>query len=143
MADIVKFPTRRFFITNEERASAALAAVEAFRNERAGSSLDFTDGMQEAIGDLIGDLCHLAARHKIPPFKMLELGAAYYVNEIVCEENSTFLSVKATLNVLAREASQTSDPYEVVDDESVAYWRMQVQWEYGPEAIPTPPEGDE
>ena len=37
MADIVNFPTRRYFITNEERASAALAAVEAFRNVRAGS----------------------------------------------------------------------------------------------------------
>ena len=31
MADIVNFPTRRFFITNEERASAALATVKAFR----------------------------------------------------------------------------------------------------------------
>ena len=69
MADIVKFPTRRFFITNEERASAALAAVEAFRNVR-DSSLYSNGSMREAIGDLIGDLCHLVVRHKIPPFEM-------------------------------------------------------------------------
>jgi hypothetical protein len=65
MADIVKFPTLRSFITNEERASAALAAVKAFRDERAGLSLDISDDMQEAIGYLIGDLCHLAKRHEI------------------------------------------------------------------------------
>ena len=98
MADIVNFPTPQFFMTNEERASHALAAVEAFRNVRGGSPPD----MEEAILHLIGDLCHLAARHKLPPFEMLETGAKFYVNEIVCEENSTFLSVKATLNVLAR-----------------------------------------
>ena len=84
---------------------------------------DFTDGMQEAIGDLIGDLCHLAARHKIPPFEMLETGAEFYVNEIVCEENSLFLDVKATLNVLARRwphdengftiGQESNEPYEV------------------------------
>ena len=150
MADIVKFPTRRFFITNEERASAALAAVKAFRNEHAGSSLDFTDGMQEAISDLIGDLCHLAARHEIPPFEMLETGVAFYVNELVCPENSLFLDVKATLNVLARRwphdengfniGQESNEPYEVVNDESVAFWRAQIQAEYD---LPPPPEGEE
>ena len=150
MADIVKFPTRRFFITNEERASAAFAAVKAFRNERAGSSLDFTDGMREAIGDLIGDLCHLAARHKIPPFEMLETGAEDYVNEIVCPEESLFLDVKATLNVLARRwphdengfniGQESNEPYEAVNDESVAFWRAQIQAEYD---LPPPPEGEE
>ena len=145
MADIVKFPTRRFFITNEERASAALAAVEAFRNVR-----DHNGSMREAIGDLIGDLCHLVARHKIPPFEMLETGAAFYVNELVCPENSLFLDVKATLNVLARRwphdengfniGQESNEPYEVVNDESVAFWRAQIQAEYD---LPPPPEGEE
>ena len=137
MADIVK---------------SALAAVEAFRNVRAGSSLDFTDGMQEAIGDLIGDLCHLAARYKISPFEMLETGAECYVNEIVCEENSLFLDVKATLNVLARRwphdengfniGQESNEPYEVVDDESVAFWRAQIRAE-SDAFWPPPPEGEE
>jgi hypothetical protein len=150
MADIVKFPTPRFFRTNEERASAALAAVEAFRNVCRGSALDSTDGMQEAIGDLIGDLCHLAARHEIPPFEMLETGAAFYVNEIVCEEHPLFLDVKATLDVLARRwphdengfivGQESDEPYEVVNDESVAFWRAQIQAEYD---LPPPPEGEE
>ena len=101
MADIVKFPTRQYFRTNKERASAALAAVKAFRHEHAGASLDFTDGMREAIGDLIGNLCHLAARHEIPPFEMLETGAAFYVSETV-NDNGEFLEVFVTLDVLAR-----------------------------------------
>jgi hypothetical protein len=140
MADIVKFPTPRYFITNEERASAALAAVKAFRDERAGSSLDITDGMQEAIGGLIGDLCHLAARHEISPFEMLETGAEFYVNELVYPENSLFLDVKATLNVSARRwphdengftiGQESNEPYEAVNDESVALWRAQIQAEY-------------
>lgn len=143
MGDIVNFPTRRYFITNEERAAAALAAVEAFRNVR-----NHNGSMDEAIGDLIGDLCHLAAQHEIPPFKMLETSVGFYVNEIVCEEHSLFLDV--TLDVFARRwphdgngstvNQEFDEPYEVVNDELVAFWRAQIQAEYD---LPLPPEGGE
>jgi hypothetical protein len=145
-SNVIKFQKQSPAINNEDRASAALAAVEVYRNVRDKSPIP-TGDMWETISDLIGDLCHLAARHEIPPFEMLETGAKYYVNEIVYEENPMFLDVKATLDVLARRwphdengfniGQESNEPYEAVNDESVAFWRAQIQVEYD---LPPPPE---
>jgi hypothetical protein len=58
-----------------------------------------------------------------------------------------FLDVKATLDVLARRwphdengfniGQESNEPYEAVNDESVAFWRAQIQVEYD---LPPPPE---
>jgi hypothetical protein len=49
-------------VTNADRADWARAAVQTFRQKCAGTPLNEEGGLQEAVGDLIVDLCHLARR---------------------------------------------------------------------------------
>jgi hypothetical protein len=71
-------------VTNEDRAIFARAAVEAFREVCSGSSLydengDFNrEGVAEAIGDLIGNLMHLAALANLDPIGLIQHGVSHY-----------------------------------------------------------------
>jgi hypothetical protein len=118
-------------ITAKNRASAALAAVKAYRNVH-GSPIDPTDDMGTAIRYLVGDLCHLAAQHEIPPFGMLESSAEFYAAEAV-EDAGDFLEVLVTLDVQARpvvsEEDGSEEDFQTFNDQSAASWRARAQVE--------------
>lgn len=66
---------------NADRAEWARAAVETFRDVCHGSPLDEPEGIEEAIGDLIADLLHLARAHNIDPSIMVNRGMLHFEAE--------------------------------------------------------------
>ena len=63
------------------RAAWASAAVETFRAVCRGSPLDDRDGMQEAIGDLLADILHLARQEGLDPEAMINTGRMHFEAE--------------------------------------------------------------
>ena len=66
---------------NAARAAWAYAAVEAFRDVCRGSPLDCEDGMQEAIGDLLANIMHLARQEGLDPEAMINTGRMHFEAE--------------------------------------------------------------
>jgi NTP pyrophosphatase (non-canonical NTP hydrolase) len=66
---------------NDDRAVWAFRAVQEFRNVCQGSPLDSEEGIEEAIGDLIADLLHLARQNNIDPALMLDRGRMHFEAE--------------------------------------------------------------
>jgi NTP pyrophosphatase (non-canonical NTP hydrolase) len=67
--------------TNDDRAVWAFRAVQEFRNVCQGSPLDSEEGIEEAIGDLIADLLHLARQNDIDPSLLLNRGWLHFEAE--------------------------------------------------------------
>ncbi len=61
---------------NAERAARALMAVERYKG---GDN----SAPSEAIGDLIGDLLHLAARYKLDPIQLAANGVSHFTCETI------------------------------------------------------------
>jgi len=66
---------------NSDRADWANAAVIRFREVCGGSPLDDPEGVEEAIGDLIGDLLHLAASEELDPIDIVRRAICSYADE--------------------------------------------------------------
>lgn len=83
---------------NEDRAAFALTALTA-RGDM------FAKGLKEAIGDLIGNLCHLAQQNGLDPVKLMRTGLSHYAVERV-EPDGMFAEARVCigLEVKARGA---------------------------------------
>jgi hypothetical protein len=114
-------------MTNEERARNALAALKAYRRICRGSPLNYDGGLQEAIGDLLCDICHLAAQHNLYPFGLLQSGACNYAAETI-EDDGMFLEVNAVLDVTARKYG-SGESFTSYNDESAEFWRAEAEKE--------------
>ncbi len=63
---------------NGERAGWAHEAVKTFQKE---TGLSDVDGLDTAVGDLLGDLMHLCDRESLDFSELLEKGQHYYESE--------------------------------------------------------------
>jgi len=66
---------------NDDRAVWAFRAVMRFREVCQGTPLDEPEGIEEAIGDLIADLLHLARQNDIDPSLLLNRGWLHFEAE--------------------------------------------------------------
>lgn len=96
---------------NDERAAVAFGAVKAFRDICGGSPLHITEGkdkgkfckegMAEAIGDLIGNLCHLAEQNGLSPIALVENGLSHYAVECI-EDDGMFCEARPSVDIAIR-----------------------------------------
>jgi hypothetical protein len=66
---------------NEERAGWAMEAVETFMQE---TGLTEADGIETAIGDLLGDIRHLCDKRSLDFDELVAKGKGYYDEEVAC-----------------------------------------------------------
>jgi hypothetical protein len=120
--------------TNEDRAEFAEAALREFRDGCSGSPLTDKDGYAEAIGDLIGNLCHLAVQHNLDPFTLIKHGVSHYVVESIENDGMAFVA-DVSLDVRARRYRGGSE-YQPYTKENVRKWRRELKKELAPRLIP-------
>ncbi len=119
---------------NDERAAVAFAAVKAFRDVCGGSPLHNAkgkfckDGMAEAIGDLIGDLCHLAKEARLDPLALVAQGVRHYAVEII-DRDGMFCESDASIDVSIRPygSGNGGAPWQSLDKDSVRYLRAEAK----------------
>lgn len=121
---------------NDERAAVAFGAVKEFRDLCGGSPLHVTegenkgkfckDGMAEAIGDLIGNLCHLASDAGLDPFTLIEHGLSHYAVECI-DDDGMFAQCDATVTVRIRRYGKGK--WQPFNDETVARLRKMAEAE--------------
>jgi len=114
-------------MTNEERADTALSAVQEFRDNCSGSPTDTSDGMAEAIADLICNMCHLAVAYNLDPLALVETGIGNYAAESI-EPDGMFLETSITLDVMARRYGSGA-PWQQFNGRTAAVWHAEAERE--------------
>lgn len=120
-------------VTNADRADFAAEAIEAFRHICSGSlwresdGQVIPDGFAEAMGDLIGDLCHLAATHGLNPLEIVRTGISHYAVECVTNDGM-FIEANVSLDVTAKIYGKRGS-WSAWNADSVAAWRAAAEKE--------------
>jgi hypothetical protein len=110
---------------NNDRAEWAEHAVREFRDVCGGSPLTNKEGWSEAIGDLVGNICHLAKAKGLDPAALIQHGLSHYAVEAV-DPDGMFMHARATVTIEAKPYSG-SEAFQELTPENLRRWRKQAK----------------
>lgn len=100
---------------NHDRAEWARVAVKAFRNVCRGSMKDGEPVLDEAVGDLIGDLLHLCEENGLDPLQIARHGISHYVAETFDDDGMGHrVNVDLTIQTKRYDSNQTWQEFKPV-----------------------------
>jgi|SRR5271165_203236 len=95
-------------ITNDRRADIAQVAINAFIAEVGG---DF----ENAIGDLIADLCHLAQREKLDALSQVANGLNHWACEVTDPPDGMQNEARCSIDIETRKYGKVGETWIAFD----------------------------